>query len=93
MANEVNEVSMILGELRAHNQTAKETSLKLFEKLEGVEVRLSHIESMKQRLGVIEEQIEKHGEKFQEVDKIKHKAIGAAWLGGIGTGIIGWILK
>jgi hypothetical protein len=93
MANEVNEVSMILGELRAHNQTAKETSLKLFEKLEGVEVRLSHIEGMKQRLVTAEEQIEKHGKKFEEVDKIKHKAIGAAWLGGIGTGIIGWILK
>jgi hypothetical protein len=124
MAGEVNELSMILGELRAHNQTAKETSAKLFDKIEGVEGRLTNIENLKVRVTAVEEtvckhvdKIEgvegrltnienlkvrvtaveetvcKHGGRLDEVDQVKHKAIGAAWLGGIAAGIVGWFIK
>jgi len=93
MAGEVNELSMILGELRAHNQTAKETSAKLFDKIEGVEGRLTNIENLKVRVTAVEETVCKHGGRLDEVDQVKHKAIGAAWLGGIAAGIVGWFIK
>ena len=93
MAGEVNELSMILGELRAHNQTAKETSAKLFDKIEGVEGRLTNIENLKVRVTAVEEAVCKHDGRLDEVDQVKHKAIGAAWLGGIGAGIVGWLIK
>jgi DNA repair exonuclease SbcCD ATPase subunit len=93
MAGEVNELSMILGELRAHNQTAKESSAKLFDKIESVEGRLSNIESLKGRLTTAEETLCEHEGRLDEVDQVKHKAIGAAWLGGITAGIVGWFIK
>jgi DNA helicase IV len=93
VGGEVNEISMILGELRAHNQSAKETSVKLFDKMEGVEGRLTAIENLKHRVTKTEETICEHDERLDEVDKVKHKAIGAAWLGGITAGIVGWFIK
>ena len=89
----VHEISIILGELRAHHTNAKETSAKLFEKFDDLETRFILVEKMSERLHIAEETIKDHGETLKRHDKVVQRAAGVGIAAGVGSSFLGWLLK
>lgn len=93
MGGEVDPISMILGELRAHHENAKGASALIMQKIDNLDSRLSLLERIETRVASAEETIEEHDTKITAHDKVFHRAAGFGMAAGTLSGFIGWLFK
>lgn len=89
----VHEVSLILGELKAHSKAAQDTARQLMDKLDAVEGRLVVLDTCKQKLEGHEAKLATHEGRLDDLDGLKNKAFGVGIAGGLVASFFGWLFK